>query len=104
MLGMVICVKPSSPARQVAEKDEAEIHLLAVSPKARRQGIASRLVLACEQRARSLGFSRIVLSTQPKMEGAHRLYERLGYRNNPDRTWSKNNGRRYIVYEKIVEA
>ena len=48
LLGVIIFVRPTSPARQVAEVDEAEIHLLAVCPEARSQGIASSLILACE--------------------------------------------------------
>ena len=101
ILGMVILAEPSSPARQVAENDEAEVHLLAVSPHARREGIGAKLLLSCEQRARSLGFSKIVLSTQPTMEDAQRLYLRLYYRHNPARNWSRS-GRQYLVYEKPI--
>gem|GEM_PF-738258 len=82
LLGMAICVPPSSQARQVAAADEAEIHLLAVYPKARGQGIASSLILACEQQAISLGYSKMVLLTQQTMKEAHHVYERLGYRQN----------------------
>jgi ribosomal protein S18 acetylase RimI-like enzyme len=52
----VIFVHPSSPALQVAKPNEAEIHLLAVNPNARGQGIASRLIATCEQRAISSGY------------------------------------------------
>ena len=101
LLGMVICVRPTSSARQVAELDEAEVHLLAVSPKARGRGVATALMAACEQRAASLGYARMVLSTQPAMRAAHRLYERRGYQRNTARDWSiASTGRRYLVYEK----
>ena len=104
LFGMIICVRPTSPARQVAEIDEAEIHLLAVYPKARGRGIASSLIVACEQRAASFGFSKVVLLTQPMMEAAHHVYERLGYRRNPARDWSKkSNGKSYFVYEKSIQ-
>ena len=48
LLGMAILVVPTSPERQVAKMDECEIHLLAVHPEARGQGVASRLIRACE--------------------------------------------------------
>ena len=39
LLGIVgVCVRPTNPARQVAELDEVELHLLAVHPKARGPG------------------------------------------------------------------
>lgn len=101
LVGMIILVLPTSLARQVARMDEAEIHLLAVNPKARGKGIASRLIAACKQRAVTSGYSWMVLSTQPAMERAHRVYERLGYRRNAARDWSKG-ARTYRVYEKSL--
>ncbi len=68
LLGMAIFVPSTSPARQVAELGEAEIHLLAVYPEVRCQGIASRLIKACEEQAVSLGYSKMVLSTQQTMK------------------------------------
>jgi GNAT superfamily N-acetyltransferase len=65
---MAIFVPSTSPARQVAELGEAEIHLLAVYPEARCQGIASRLIKACEEQAVSFGYSKMVLSTQQTMK------------------------------------
>ena len=61
-------VVPTSPERQVAKMDECEIHLLAENPEARGQGVASRLIRACENEALSRGYSKIVLSTQQRME------------------------------------
>ncbi len=100
LLGMIIFVRSSSPARQVAEGDEAEIHLLAVYQEARGQGIASQLIKACEQRAVSFGYSKIVLSTQQTMKEAHRLYEKLDYNRNSARDWSKGTDKIFFVYEK----
>ena len=102
LLGMIICVPFTRPARQVAEVDEAEIHLLAVHPEARGQGIASHLIRACEQRAVQLGYSKLVLSTQETMKEAHHVYEQLGYRQNRLRNWSKGTDRIYSVYEKLL--
>jgi ribosomal protein S18 acetylase RimI-like enzyme len=104
LFGMAIFVPSSSQARQVATAaDEAEIHLLAVHPGARGRGIASSLILDCEREAVSLGYFKMVLSTQPTMKEAHRVYERLGYRRNSGRDWSRGTGRLYFVYEKSLE-
>lgn len=103
LLGMIICVRPTSPARQVAKIDEAEIHLLAVDHKARCQGIASRLIAACEQRAVSFGYSKMVLSTQQTMSEAHRVYEQRGYQRNPARDWSRGDSKKFLVYEKLIK-
>ena len=103
LLGMVICVRPTSPARQVAKIDETEIHLLAVHHKTRCQGIASRLIMACEQRSVSFGYSKMVLSTQQTMNEAHRVYEKLGYQRNPARDWSRGADKKFPVYEKILK-
>lgn len=100
-IGLIVCALPTSPARQVAAQNEAEMHLLAVDPSARGCGIGSQLVAEFENRARALGYSKLVLSTQPTMTSAHRLYERHGYRRNCSRDWMKS-GKRYLVYEKAI--
>ncbi len=102
LLGMVICVRPTSPARQVAKTDESEIQLLAVYPEVRGHGIASSLITTCEQWAISFGYSKVVLSTQPMMKTAHNVYEQLGYRRNPARDWSNSICKKYFVYEKSI--
>ena len=89
LLGVAICVRHTSVAHQVAKMDEAELHLLAVRPESRGRGVAAALVAACEQRASFLGYSKMVLSTQPTMLAAHRLYERLGYRRAANRDWAR---------------
>ncbi len=103
LLGMSIFVPPTSPARQVAELGEAEIHLLAVYPEARCQGIASHLINACEEQAVSFGYSKMVLSTQQTMKEARRIYEQLDYRRNSTRDWSMGGNKIYFVYEKILQ-
>lgn len=102
LAGMVIFVHPFSPARQVAGPGEAEIHVLAVDSDARGHGIASSLIAACEQRAISSGYCRIVLSTPPAMRAARQLYLKLGYRQNPARDWSRG-ARTYHVDEKMLK-
>jgi len=102
LLGMIILVRPTSPSRQVAELDEAEIHLLSVYPKVRSHGIASQLIMVCEQRAVSFGYSKMVLSTQQSMKEAHHVYEHLDYHRNSGRDWSKGTDKIFFVYEKLL--
>jgi len=104
LLGMAIFVPSSSPARQIAELGEAEIHLLAVYPEVRCHGIASCLIKACEEQAISFGYSKLVLSTQRTMKEAHRIYDRLGYRRKSTRDWSTGENKIYFVYEKILRT
>lgn len=54
----------------------ARLGRLAVLPRARRRGLASRMIAACEERARAAGATRMVLDAQL---GAMPLYERSGY-------------------------
>ena len=101
--GIVICAYPDNPYRQVANTEEAEMHILAVHPSNRSRGLGKLLCLAFETKAKSLSFSHLVLSTQAIMLNAHSLYESLGYKRNPARNWKKN-GKSYLVYEKSLET
>ena len=48
---------------------------------------ADLLMDASEERARTDGYAAVVLSTEPDMHSAHRLYERRGYVRQPQRDW-----------------
>jgi len=102
LLGMIICVHPTSSTCQVAKIDGAEIHLLAVYPRSRCHGIASSLIGACEQRALSVGYSKMILSTQQTMNDAHHVYGKLDYQRNPARDWSRGD-KKFLVYEKFLK-
>ena len=78
--------------------DEAAFRMLVVDPAARARGIGELLVRACLDLARSVGKRRMVLSTDPKMVAAHRLYERLGFRRLPERDWSPLPGVHLMAY------
>lgn len=54
----------------------ARLGRLAVLPRARRRGLAARMIAACEERARAAGATRMVLDAQVS---AMPLYERSGY-------------------------
>jgi ribosomal protein S18 acetylase RimI-like enzyme len=57
-------------------------------------------VTSCLERARSAGKSRMVLSTDPRMAAAHRLYGRLGFSRLPERDWSPIPGVELMVYAR----
>jgi GNAT superfamily N-acetyltransferase len=99
VIGHILLATSASPERQVAQADEAESHLLAVDPSARGQGIGDALIESLEQHALSAGYRHIVLSTQPMMLAAHRLYRQHGFVRCPARDWS-GGMRRFLVYEK----
>jgi ribosomal protein S18 acetylase RimI-like enzyme len=96
--GTVIVVAPGSPACRVARDGEGEMQLLAVSPERRNGGIGGALVEAAVRLARSDGYSRMVLRTQPAMHAAQRLYARAGFVRAPERDM-QDHGRIFLVYE-----
>lgn len=55
------------------------IRLLAVSPDARGQGVAERLIAEAAARSAKLGAATLNLHTSDMMAAAVRLYERLGF-------------------------
>jgi ribosomal protein S18 acetylase RimI-like enzyme len=88
VVGTVTYCPEGSRLRELAGPGEAEFRMLAVSPSARRKGVAEALVRRVIERAREQGCSAVVLSSQPVQEDAHRLYERLGFRRTPEKDWS----------------
>ncbi|MBO0610386.1 GNAT family N-acetyltransferase [Myceligenerans salitolerans] len=88
LLGGVTYVPEPGPMSDLARDGEAEIRMLVVAPEARRRGVGEALARACLDRARSAGRSAVVLCSQPRMRAAHRVYERLGFRRDPERDWS----------------
>jgi ribosomal protein S18 acetylase RimI-like enzyme len=63
---------------------EAHIRMLGVDPAARARGVGTRLMAACEARARAAGKKFVTLHTTERMEAAQRMYERLGYERTED--------------------
>ena len=51
----------------------------------------------CIELAQRRGFSRLVLSTQPAMLAAQRLYARLGFERLPERDWQTDAGGEQLV-------
>lgn len=99
LAGMVIVVTPDSPARRIANADEAELHLLAVDPRYRGLGLGRALVQAAIEVVHELGFRKIILWTQPTMAVAHMLYESAGFVRAAPRDPTIN-GLHYLAYER----
>ncbi|MFE7412222.1 GNAT family N-acetyltransferase [Streptomyces laurentii] len=88
VLGGVTFTTGDGKWADIAGPDEAEFRMLAVGREARGRGVGEALVQACVERARAVpGCARIVLSTQPTMAGAHRIYARVGFVRAPERDW-----------------
>jgi GNAT superfamily N-acetyltransferase len=87
VVGTLTVVPPGSQFIELAQGDEFELRMLAVSPIERGRGIGARLTRYGMDLAVAQGASRIVLSTMENMHAAHRLYERLGFVRREDLDW-----------------
>jgi ribosomal protein S18 acetylase RimI-like enzyme len=56
------------------------VNVLATFPEFRGRGIGARLLAAAEERARGAGAAALSIIVASENRGAHRLYERTGYR------------------------
>ena len=63
----------------------AEVCKMTVTPAARGQGLARRLLEACEAAARRMGVGRLYLETNSGLTAAVSLYERFGFAHLPAR-------------------
>jgi ribosomal protein S18 acetylase RimI-like enzyme len=82
----------------VSGPGEAEIRALAVRPEAQGSGVGRMLLRKLIERAAEIGVRQLLLSTQPDMRAAHRLYEEAGFTRLPDRDWSPEPGVNLLVY------
>lgn len=99
LLGGLAYAPPGSPLADIARAGEAEFRMLAVAREGRGRGAGEALVRACLERARATpGVTRMVMSTQPAMRGAQRIYERLGFTRSPERDWSPRPGLSLLTY------
>ncbi|AKU18859.1 GNAT family N-acetyltransferase [Luteipulveratus mongoliensis] len=98
VLGSVAFVAPGSRLAELAKEREGEFRMLTVDAAARGRGVGEALVRHCLARARELDLAALVLSTQPSMRSAHRIYERLGFTRTPARDWSPVAGVHLLTY------
>ncbi|MET8470623.1 helix-turn-helix domain-containing GNAT family N-acetyltransferase [Streptomyces sp. NPDC006422] len=71
-VGCVMCVRDEAPGT-------ARLRLLLVEPEARGLGIGDRLVRACIDFARGVGYREMVLWTNDVLKAARSLYQRHGF-------------------------
>lgn len=88
LVGAVTVGWSGTPYAELCRDDEIEVRMLAVAEDARGRGVAERLMDAVEELGRGRGARGVVLSTEPLMHAAHRLYGRRGYVRDPDRDWT----------------
>ena len=100
VVGSVALVLRGDFGEVTASDEEAAFRMLVVDPSAQGQGIGQLLVSTCLDRARAAGKHRVVISTDPRMTTAHRLYERLGFTRLPERDWSPMPGTDLLVYTR----
>ena len=98
VVGSVALVLAGDFGNVTASDAEAAFRMLVVDPDVQGQGLGRLLVTECLERARAAGKRRMVLSTDPLMTAAHRLYERLGFTRLPERDWSPVPGVDLLVY------
>ncbi len=87
VVGTLTVVAPGTPFAELAQGEDYELRMLAVSPIERGRGIGEKLTLAGMDMAVQAGAKQVVLSTMESMHAAHRLYERLGFRRREDLDW-----------------
>ncbi|MEV0221680.1 bifunctional helix-turn-helix transcriptional regulator/GNAT family N-acetyltransferase [Streptomyces sp. NPDC050704] len=71
-VGCVMCVRDDAPGA-------ARLRLLLVEPEARGLGVGDRLVRACVEFARGVGYRELVLWTNDVLSSARRIYQRHGF-------------------------
>jgi ribosomal protein S18 acetylase RimI-like enzyme len=87
LLGTVTIALPGTPYAEVSREGELEFRMLAVNPSARKRGVGGALIQAVLDRARELGYARVVLCSQDTMVGVQGIYRRLGFQRMPERDW-----------------
>lgn len=73
--GVVVASVAARPLPDAA----IDLERLYVAPRARRQGLARRLVALVESHGRQAGATRVELWSDSRFSEAHALYQRLGY-------------------------
>jgi len=100
VVGSVALVLEGEFGEITESEDEASFRMLVVDPAVQGHGLGALLVTTCLDRARAAGKRRVVISTDPRMTSAHRLYDRLGFTRLPQRDWTPAPGVDLLVYAR----
>ncbi|MFE3291189.1 GNAT family N-acetyltransferase [Rhodococcus sp. NPDC059234] len=87
VVGSVTIAEPGTPFADVAGTGELEFRMLAVAPTARGKGAGSALVRHVLDEAYDRGLHAVVISTEPEMVDARRIYDRYEFVPSPERDW-----------------
>jgi RimJ/RimL family protein N-acetyltransferase len=85
IVGSVTICPPGTSHSKDARADELEFRYLGVAEQAWGTGVGEALVGACDDWAREVGATALVLSAIAWNAAAMRLYQRLGFSREPDR-------------------
>jgi ribosomal protein S18 acetylase RimI-like enzyme len=100
ILGTVLLERWHQGSELAAGPADAEIRAFAVAPDAQGRGVGRTLVRAAVERAAELGAERVLLSTQPIMFAAQRLYEQAGFARAPELDFEPAQGFTMLAYRK----
>ena len=100
VVGSVALVLTGDFGNVITSDAEAAFRMLVVDPSAQGEGVGELLVTTCLARARAAGKRWMVISTDPLMTTAHRLYERLGFIRLPERDWRPEPAVDLLVYSR----
>jgi GNAT superfamily N-acetyltransferase len=98
LLGGITYIPGPGPMAWFGGTNQAGMRMLAVDPAAQGRGVGARLVAACLERAVAAGKTQLLLHTTAPMSVAHRLYERAGFRRDPDRDEVLSDGLHLLAY------
>ena len=103
LVGGVTYIPGPGPMAWFTGAGDAGMRMLAVAPAAQGQGVGARLVAACVERAGAAGKRRLLLHTTAPMTAAHRIYERAGFRRDPDHDHMMEGGLLLLAYARDLD-
>ncbi|MDG3012783.1 GNAT family N-acetyltransferase [Rhodococcus sp. D2-41] len=103
LAGSVTLADPGTPFADIARPGELEFRMLAVAPVGRGHGVGTALVEHVLDTARRRDRSAVVMSTQPNMVAARRIYDRAGFVPDPDRYWQPVDGLTLEVLVRVLD-
>ena len=65
---------------QNSEENICELQKMYFAPEARGKNLGSQMMETCLQKAREFGYEKCYLETLPYMEGARKLYNKVGFK------------------------